>query len=195
MYEVLWHFVHSFTSYSRLSGATFAFLLYHHDYALSQTSLKAMSKLDQLRFELVAQSPYSPDLALSDYYLFPNFKRWLQGKRFTSNEKVIAKTEAYFEDLNVSYYRKGIEILENRYTKCIALEGNCWGINITLPKKRLFSLKIPGFFSPCSACIDSALVLLWYGASAEPSVLSNCIVRNVSTIFFELVKFKISTHI
>ncbi|KYN45456.1 hypothetical protein ALC53_00014, partial [Atta colombica] len=36
-------------------------------------------------------------------------------KRFTSNEEVIAETEAYFEGF-VSYYRKGIEMLENRYT-------------------------------------------------------------------------------
>ncbi|XP_011069200.1 PREDICTED: uncharacterized protein LOC105155026 [Acromyrmex echinatior] len=43
---------------------------------------------------------------------------------YTSNEEVIAETEAYFEGLDVSYYRKGIEMLENRYTKCIALEGN-----------------------------------------------------------------------
>jgi len=51
-------------------------LLYHHDNAPSHTSLKVMAKLDQLRFELVAHPPYSPDLAPSDYYLFPNFKRW-----------------------------------------------------------------------------------------------------------------------
>jgi len=49
---------------------------------------------------------------------------WLQGKRFRSNEEVIAEIEAYFKDLDISYYRKGIEMLENRYTKCIALEGN-----------------------------------------------------------------------
>ena len=94
-------------------------VLYHHDNAPSHTSLKAMVKLDQLRFELVAHPPYSPDLAPSDYYLFPNLK-WLQGKRFTSNEEVIVETEVYFEGLDVSYYRKGIEMLENRYTKYIA---------------------------------------------------------------------------
>jgi len=43
-----------------LSGVTFAFILYHHDNAPSHTSLKAMAKLDQLRFELVAH-PYSPE--------------------------------------------------------------------------------------------------------------------------------------
>ncbi|KYN06861.1 hypothetical protein ALC62_02182, partial [Cyphomyrmex costatus] len=45
-------------------------------------------------------------------------------KRFRSNVEVIAETEAYFEGLDVSYCKKGIEMLENRYTKCIALEGN-----------------------------------------------------------------------
>ncbi|XP_012054103.1 PREDICTED: histone-lysine N-methyltransferase SETMAR-like [Atta cephalotes] len=45
-----------------------------------------------------------------------------QGKRL--NEEIIAETEAYFEGLDVSYYRKDIEMLENRYIKCIALEGN-----------------------------------------------------------------------
>ncbi|XP_018352128.1 PREDICTED: histone-lysine N-methyltransferase SETMAR-like [Trachymyrmex septentrionalis] len=87
-------------------------------------STATMAKLDQLRFELVAHPPYSPDLAPSDYYLFPNLKRWFQGKRFRSNKEVIAETEVYFEDLDLSYYRKGIEMLENRYTKFIALEGN-----------------------------------------------------------------------
>ena len=53
MDEVSWHFVHSFTSYSRLSGATFIFVLYHHDNVPSHTSLKAMAKLNQLRFELL----------------------------------------------------------------------------------------------------------------------------------------------
>jgi hypothetical protein len=83
-----------------------------------------MAKLDELKFILVAHPPYSPDLAPSDYFLLPNLKRWLQGKRFRSNEEVIAETEAYFEGLDVSHYKKGIEMLENRYTKCIALEGN-----------------------------------------------------------------------
>ncbi|XP_011863068.1 PREDICTED: histone-lysine N-methyltransferase SETMAR-like [Vollenhovia emeryi] len=99
-------------------------VLYHHDNTPAHTSLKAMIKLGQLRFELVAHPPYSPDLAPSDYYLFSNLKRWLQGKRFRSNEEVIAETEAYFEGLDVSYYRKGIKMLETRYEKCIALEGN-----------------------------------------------------------------------
>ena len=48
----------------------------------------------------------------------------LQGKRFGSNEEVIAETEAYFESKDESFYKKGIEKLEKRWNECITLEGN-----------------------------------------------------------------------
>ncbi|EFN73949.1 hypothetical protein EAG_11888, partial [Camponotus floridanus] len=52
------------------------------------------AKLMELRFQLVLQPLYSPDLAPSDYYLFPNMKKRLTGRRFYSNEEVIAETNA-----------------------------------------------------------------------------------------------------
>ena len=66
----------------------------------------------------------SPDLAPSDYYLFADLKKMLQGKRFYSNEKVITETNAYFEAKDKSFYKKGIEMLEKRWTDCVAFEGN-----------------------------------------------------------------------
>ena len=48
----------------------------------------------------------------------------LQRKRFGSNEEVIAKTEAYFESKDESFYKKGIEKLEEHWNECITLEGN-----------------------------------------------------------------------
>jgi len=56
--------------------------------------------------------------------LFPNLKRWLQGKRFTSNEQVELETDGYFAELRKSYYAKGIEMLKDRWTKCIELKGD-----------------------------------------------------------------------
>ena len=47
-----------------------------------------------------------------------------QNPKFKSNDEVIAETEAYFNEKEKSYYKSGIEKLENRYTRCIALEGN-----------------------------------------------------------------------
>ena len=48
----------------------------------------------------------------------------LQGKKFGSNEEVIAETEAYFEAKDKSFYKHGIEKLEKRCNDCIALEGD-----------------------------------------------------------------------
>lgn len=53
-----------------------------------------------------------------------DLKRMLAGKKFSANEEVIAETEAYFEAKDKSYYKNGIKKLEDRYNRCIALEGN-----------------------------------------------------------------------
>ena len=42
----------------------------------------------------------------------------LQGKKFSSNEKVIAETEAYFVSKDESFYKKAIEELEKRWNEC-----------------------------------------------------------------------------
>lgn len=64
------------------------------------TCAVAMAKIHEFGYELLPHPPYSPDLAPSDYFLFPNLKKWLGGKRFDSNDEVISQTRAYFEDLD-----------------------------------------------------------------------------------------------
>ena len=63
-------------------------------------------------------------MAPSDYWLFADLKKMFQGKIFGFNEDVIAKTEAYFESEDESFYKKGIGKLEKRWNECITLEGN-----------------------------------------------------------------------
>ena len=77
-----------------------------------------MTKLHELHFELLPYPPYFPDLAPSDYYLFADLKRMLQGERFGSNEEVIIKTEACFESKDKLFYTKGIEMLEKDWNEC-----------------------------------------------------------------------------
>ena len=83
-----------------------------------------MAKLHELHFKLLPHPPYSPDLTPSDYWLFADLKRMLQGKRSGSNEEVISETEAYFGAKDKSFYKKGIKLLEKRWNRCITLEGN-----------------------------------------------------------------------
>ena len=48
----------------------------------------------------------------------------VQGKRFDSNEEVIAETEAHFQAKDKSLYNKSNEMLKNRWNECITLEGD-----------------------------------------------------------------------
>lgn len=99
-------------------------ILFHHDNAPAHSSAIATAKLVELRYEILPHPPYSPDLAPSDYFLFPNLKKWLAGQKFSSNSEVISATNAYFNDLDKSYFSQGIKKLEHRWTKCIDLQGD-----------------------------------------------------------------------
>ena len=97
-------------------------ILFHDDNVLSHTSKTAKAKKHELGFESLPHPPFSLDLAPSDFYLFPNFKRWLRGRSFESNEEVEWKTGGYFRGFSKSYYLEGIEKLKDHWTRCIELK-------------------------------------------------------------------------
>ncbi|EFN89072.1 Histone-lysine N-methyltransferase SETMAR, partial [Harpegnathos saltator] len=100
-------------------------VLFHHDNAPAHTSALAAVKLVELvPYELLPHPPYSPDLAPCDFFLFPNLKKSLAGQKFESNEEVIAAMEAYFADLEKTYFSDGLKKLEHRWVKCIELKGD-----------------------------------------------------------------------
>ena len=107
----------------------------------------SMAKFHDLRYELLPHPPYSSGLAPSDHFLFSNLKKWLGGKRFYSNDEIISQT--YFEDLEKSYFLEGIQKLEKRWTKCIALKVYR-KIKLLFIKKLLFDLKSHALIVPPS---------------------------------------------
>lgn len=96
--------------------------LFYQDNAPSHTSAVAMAKIYALRFALSDHLPYSPDLALSNFFLFPALKVWLGGQRFSSNKEIIASVEAYFAEQNANYYLNGLKKWEHCWKKCIDLK-------------------------------------------------------------------------
>ena len=96
-------------------------VLFHKDKAPCHKSIATMTKLHELYFELLPHPPYSPDLAPSDYWLFADVKRMLQGKIFGSNEEVISETEVYFEAKDKPFCKKGIELLEKRWKETMLM--------------------------------------------------------------------------
>jgi hypothetical protein len=76
-----------------------------------------MGKLRDLDYELLEHPPYFPDLAPSDFSLFPKLKLFLAGQRFSSNQEAIAAVEQYFTDLTKNHYRNRIIVLEHHWNK------------------------------------------------------------------------------
>lgn len=99
-------------------------IIFHQDNAPVHKGHLAMAKFHDLKYELLEHPPYSPDLAPSDYHLFPKLKIFLGGQRFSSNEEAIAAVDEYFSGLPQSHFKDGILALEYRWTKCVELRGD-----------------------------------------------------------------------
>uniref|UniRef100_A0A034WT27 Histone-lysine N-methyltransferase SETMAR n=1 Tax=Bactrocera dorsalis TaxID=27457 RepID=A0A034WT27_BACDO len=63
--------------------------LFQQDNAPCHKSTLTMAKIHELKFELLEHPPYSPDSAPSDFHLFPELKKFMSGKRFSSKEEVL----------------------------------------------------------------------------------------------------------
>jgi len=60
-------------------------VLFLHDNALAHRELATHKKLAYLGSHCPDHPPYSPDLAPSDYHMFPGLKKQLKGRHFSSN--------------------------------------------------------------------------------------------------------------
>jgi histone-lysine N-methyltransferase SETMAR len=94
------------------------------DNAPVHTSLVARATATECGFDLLPHPPYSPDLAPSDFYLFPKLKSELAGRRFHSDDEVIAAVDTFFDHCDRSFFQNGLEMLEARWSKCIARQGD-----------------------------------------------------------------------
>jgi len=74
-------------------------VLFLHDNVPAHRSLATQKKLAYLVFQYHDQPPppYSPDLAPSDYHLFPGLKKQLKGRHFSSDVEVIDDAETWLD--------------------------------------------------------------------------------------------------
>jgi histone-lysine N-methyltransferase SETMAR len=95
-----------------------------HDIEPAHTSQVAMAAATDCGLEILSHPRYSPDLAPSDFSLFPKLKTKLRGGCFGSNEGVMEAVNEFFEDQNIEFYFEGLNKLEHRWVKCIDVEGD-----------------------------------------------------------------------
>jgi len=68
-----------------------------HDNAPTLRALATQKKMAYLGFKCVDHPPYSPDLAPSDYHLFPGLKKQLKGRKFSFDVEVTAAAETWLD--------------------------------------------------------------------------------------------------
>lgn len=79
-------------------------IFFLQDNAPPHKSKVAMEKIRELGFEIIPHPPYSPDLAPSDYFLFPKLKESIAGHKYKSNSEVMSAMETFFEELDKNEY-------------------------------------------------------------------------------------------
>ena len=84
----------------------------------------AMDAVERNGYELIPHPAYSPDLAPSDFFLFPNLKKDIRGLHFRSDEEVVTAVEEWVNGKDPDFFSSGLMTLEHRWSKSITLEGN-----------------------------------------------------------------------
>ena len=83
-----------------------------------------MDAVEQNGYELIPHPAYLPDLAPSDFFLFPNLKKDIPGLHFWSDEEVVTAVEELVNGKDPDLFSSGLMALEHGWSKCITLEGN-----------------------------------------------------------------------
>ena len=99
-------------------------VLLQQDNVRVHTCKVSMDAVERNGYELIPHPAYSPDLAPSDFFLFPNLKKDIRGLHFRSDEEVVTAVEEWVNGKDPDFFSSGLMALEHRWSKCITLEGN-----------------------------------------------------------------------
>jgi len=75
--------------------------LLQHDNAGPHTSAATRNAIQRLDFSALPHPPYSPDLAPSDFHLFPKLKEHLKDRSFSCDEEVKSAVRKLFQKQNL----------------------------------------------------------------------------------------------
>jgi hypothetical protein len=90
---------------------------------VSKRQSKLLKEISFLHFEVLKHSASSPDLAPSDHYLFPNLRKHLKGRKFSTTEEATLAVDGWFAAQPKKFFLDGLDELEQRSRKCVELRG------------------------------------------------------------------------
>ena len=94
------------------------------DNARPHIARKILELLTKFGWDILDHPAYSPDLAPSDYHVFPALKEHLSGKRFEDDEEVTEAVNCFLREAGRNWYDAGIKKLVARHQKCVDRNGD-----------------------------------------------------------------------
>ena len=103
----------------RRSGEWF----FHHDNASAHLALRTREFLPKHSITVLLHTPYSPDLAPCDFFLFPMLKRLLRGRRFETIPEIKANATKELKGIKKEAYLDCFRKRNHRWDMCVRWEG------------------------------------------------------------------------
>ena len=99
-------------------------VFFHQHNTPVHKSVIAMAAIHDCGFLLIEHPPYSPDLAPSDFHLFPKLKTAISDTHFQSDDDVIHAVDDFLNGQGKDFFKSGIEALKHHWQNCIDTEGD-----------------------------------------------------------------------
>lgn len=98
-------------------------ILLHHDNASSHTAALTRKFIDENRLKIVPHPPYSPDLALLDFWVFPKLSERMAGCNFSREQDLARRINSELKAIPPSEYQEAYQSWIHRHQKCVANGG------------------------------------------------------------------------
>ena len=96
----------------------------HHDDVPCHMAMFEIKFLAKNGIPVVPQPPYSPDLSLCDFVLFPKLKFYLKGRHFGMVENIEKAVTDQLKVIPVSDFQRCYEEWEQHLQRCVASQRN-----------------------------------------------------------------------
>ena len=80
--------------------------------------------MERWGWEILEHPPYSPDLAPSDFHLFPNMKKNFFVPSDSNHDDVKHEVQTWLSGQDPTFYLQGFEKSISRLDKCLNREGD-----------------------------------------------------------------------
>ena len=98
--------------------------LLHHDYALAHNALGIQEFLAKNNIAVLEQPSYFPDLAHSDFFLFPKLQEVIKGTRFQDSEAIKTAVTRELRVITEEFFQECMEAWQRRLEKCVRAQGD-----------------------------------------------------------------------